>query len=409
MQQKLIVLAVAAFASAAAFAQTNRPASSQQQQQRPAASQQQPQRPAQAASAAPGKPLFSLYGTDLSLYGVLDGGVSYRMASGMDNALTVDSGISEDNRLGVNAVRDLGNGLSLLGTLEIGFALDVDSDEGKDIWGRQAFVGLAGGFGKVVTGTLFTPHYTFVSDIDPFQAGTVGSYRNIFNTGSSSSADDFLAKYCKTLANIEDDPDDLPEQCKNVGESQGANLFDPDRMDNAIAYTSPNFSGFTITGAYSAKISGHDAGTSKDYKMLALAPRYTSGPLDIGLSFYTITEADVTNITLGGTIDTGPIKLHAFASHNQQDSNKTDNFMLGLTIPFDKKHAAQTSFNYGRSDGGGNAWQFAFGYTYNFDEQASFYAALAKADNVVVADNRADTGRAYDSGVGIQAGLKYKF
>jgi predicted porin len=181
MQKKLIALAVAALASGAAFAQSN-----------------------------------------VQIYGSIDVGFSHRgdnIAKHVDSQNAIDSGISSGNRLGFTGTEDLGNGVKALFQIEAGYYADTgrSAQDGR-LFGRQAFAGLTGGFGTAIAGRLYTPHYSFLSAIDPFKAGTVGQYRNVFNVGV------------------------------NYG---GENLFNPTRVDNAVAYVSPIWGGFNMTAAYS--------------------------------------------------------------------------------------------------------------------------------------------------------------
>ena len=204
MQKKLIALAVAGLASTAAFAQTN-----------------------------------------VTIYGIVDYGYTYRFdGRGLDSttnrinnagkpnsASQLNGGQQSGNRLGFKGTEDLGNGLKAVFLLEQGFKLDTGASASTDsFYNRQAYAGLSGGFGTVVGGRLYTPHYTFVSGLDPFGAGTVGRYNNVYSVAAGA-----------------------------VPGSAFGNLTDPVRVDNAIAYISPSFGGFTVTGAFSNNASGNDS------------------------------------------------------------------------------------------------------------------------------------------------------
>lgn len=351
MQKKIIALAVAGLASTAAFAQSN-----------------------------------------VTIYGSVDAGYSYRWdaenrTTGQHSRSSIDTGNSAGNRLGFKGVEDLGNGLKAVFLLEQGFNFDSGSTgQGGRMFGRQAYVGLTGGFGTAVAGRLYTPHFSFVSGIDPFAAGTVGEYRNVWgNTGSVMGG----------------------------GASSVSNLLDPTRVDNAVAYISPNFGGFDVTVAYSNSAAVDDNATSstttenngenaKNNTVYALLAKYSAGPVLVGLNVHRIAAGSgitiatgvktIDNYTLGGTFDAKVVKLHAVAGYNQVSANgqKTDgsysNYLLGVTAPIGKA-TLKASVNYSDFNGesaavlkGGSATQYAFGADYSLSKRTNLYAAYALID-----------------------------
>ncbi len=146
MKKKTLVLALSALAASSAFAQSN-----------------------------------------VQIYGVVDYGYSYRTdildsADGKapNHAKSqgkIDSGLDLGNRLGFKGVEEIGNGLKAVFVLERGFALDTGAD--NDGFNRQAYVGLAGDWGTLAGGRIYTPYYNLLSSVDPFGDGTVGQYSTI--------------------------------------------------------------------------------------------------------------------------------------------------------------------------------------------------------------------------------------
>ncbi|MDR1349570.1 MAG: porin [Zoogloeaceae bacterium] len=345
--------------------------------------------------------------SNVQIYGVIDVGVSHRgdnANSDVGGKNSIDSGISSGNRLGFKGAEDLGNGLTALFVLENGFAADtgVLGQSGR-LFGRQAYAGLTGNFGTVIAGRLYAPHYSLLSSIDPFKSGTVGQYRNVFAAGLT------------TL---------------------GENLFDPTRVDNAIAYVSPSFGGFNVTAAYSTNaLATENLENRHDNTVIALLPRYTNGPIDVGVSYHRIKDDDdgagilgtikpkITNWAVGGTYDFKVVKLHAFYDKNKLSvSNPGWNditlksWLLGATVPFGK-HAIQASFTQSKLDdqtdaSAGKSKQYAVGYTYALSKRTNFYAAYSDISN----DNEdggkankvrrvASTGDSSNGGDGYQNGL----
>ncbi len=201
MQKKLIALAVAGLASTAAFAQTN-----------------------------------------VTIYGIVDYGYSYRFdgrgldsltnkgsVGGPNSSSRLDSGLQSGNRLGFKGTEDLGNGLKAVFLLEQGFNMDTGTQAGggDQMFNRQAYAGLSGNFGTAVGGRLYTPFYTMMLQYDPFANGTMGQYTNVWTPAATAGG---------------------------LG-----GLTNPFRVDNAIAYISPSFGGFTVTGAFSNNAGGDDS------------------------------------------------------------------------------------------------------------------------------------------------------
>ena len=374
MQKKLIALAVAGLASTAAFAQTN-----------------------------------------VTIYGLVDYGYSYRFDgknaipnTGTPNSQSqLNGGQSLGNRLGFKGTEDLGNGLKAVFLLEQGFMLDTGMQQTSGSqFTRQAYMGLSGNFGTVVGGRLYTPHYTFVSGLDPFGAGTVGRYNNVYSS--------------------------------TPGIGTLGSLTDPVRVDNAVAYISPSFGGFTITGAFSNNATGQEnaASNAGNNTVYAILGKYDNGPLTVGLNYHYIAAGsglaldNVQNATLGGSYDFKVAKVMALYSWNEIDfgsnvnGNATlNNYMLGVTAPFGK-FAGKASYIYsdGNRNAGGDAQQFALGVDYNLSKRTALYSAYSFIDNQ---DNRLSAvGDASNSGAfsasngvtlpgvfqqGVQVGVRHSF
>jgi len=374
MQKKIIALAVTALVSGAAFAQSS----------------------------------------NVTIYGLIDMGASHRsdnVTKGVKSKNSIDSGITSGSRLGFRGTEDLGNGWSALFGLEMGFVADTGNHgQSSRVFGRNATVGLTNKeVGTFVVGRMYTPHYTFLSAIDPFKAGTVGRYNNLMATSGVELGNE--------------------------------TLFDPVRVDNTLAYVSPSFGGFNITAAYSNSATWQEnLENAGDAKVFALLPRYTNGPLDVGLSWHRIKVSDgayapngvatpviepkITNYVLGGTYDFGAVKLHAFYDRNKLSSDTVavdgkalKSYMVGVTVPFGKS-AIQASYGQSRLKANSDAdtykaRQWALGYTYAFSKRTNFYAAWADISNdddravkMVVGDGT-NNGEGYQSG--FQLGLKHTF
>lgn len=206
--------------------------------------------------------------TNVTVYGVADGTFEFAKATGATigaagNTASQTRLSSNSSLLGFKGVEDLGNGLKALFQFESG--IDFTGD-GATSWNttRDSFVGLTGGFGTVVAGTLTHPIRTMGAKVD-------------FNPGASSSG--FTGSI--------------------YGEFLGVKTGTDERAKNAIAYVSPNFSGFTVTAAYlSGGIAGandngntdakNDSQVAKSFhsQQYQIAGQYENGPIYVGLGYH---------------------------------------------------------------------------------------------------------------------------
>ncbi|MDR0674594.1 MAG: porin, partial [Zoogloeaceae bacterium] len=313
------------------------------------------------------------------------------------------------------------------------------------------FLGLTGNWGTSIAGRLVAPRHGFLASIDPFGAGTVGQYRNVYSDVGFHG--------------------DLIDAANNAGIGLGVlTLADVDRVDNAIAYVSPSFGGFNITAAYATQAIGQEGGgigyggtidNDGDAKVIALLPRYTNGPLDVGLSYQRIkvdeatpalnplgpvvidSDAKITQWTIGGAYDFKVVKLGAYydrykgklsadlnanaagnlglgAAPYRYDVTETlKTWLIGATIPFGKQ-AIQVSYSQSKFDpdapgvSAGKAKQWAVGYTYALSKRTNFYAAYSDINNDNEKDNKpnkvsrgASVGDASNGGGGYQRGIQF--
>jgi predicted porin len=342
--------------------------------------------------------------SNVQIYGSIDMGFSHRgdnIVSGVDNKNAIDSGNSDGNRIGFKGSEDLGNGLKALFSLEMGFLTDTgmtDTAVGNGTFSRQAYVGLSSNtYGTLLAGRLYTPQYTFLSAIDPFGEGTVGTFANTFGNDITAA---------------------------------GGTLLVP-RLDNAVAYVTPDFSGFNVTAAYSTNGIGQDQRGNSDanIRVYGVLPRYTNGPLDVGVNYHVIDFGKdvggtlgldkVRNWTLGGSYDFGLVKLAAFYADTkvQYDVDadlKVKNWMVGASVPFGK-HAVLASYNASKAEQSGlsdaAAHQWALGYTYSLSQRTTLYAAYSDINNDSLRATRiargASTNDASNAGDGYQNGFQF--
>lgn len=127
--------------------------------------------------------------SSVTLYGLLDAAVEH-----LDNVGASGDSVTRMNTLagsfasrwGLRGSEDLGSGLKAIFTLESGFGVDSGvPQQGGRLFGRQAFVGLSGGWGTVALGRQYSSLFYVQIKTDPFLASAYGpgSFGDLYLAG----------------------------------------------------------------------------------------------------------------------------------------------------------------------------------------------------------------------------------
>ncbi|MFZ5592947.1 MAG: porin [Pseudomonadota bacterium] len=204
---------------------------------------------------------------DVEVYGQARMSVDYNNndtpVTGDDkNALAVSSNKS---RIGFKGSEDLGGGLKALWQIEQGVEFDTGAFAAT---ARDTFLGLGGNFGTVLAGKLRTPYRTSTERLDVFM-DTKADYNAIIGSAGYGM---------------------LSDKDTNIG-----NL----RVNNALAYVTPNFNGFQGTLAYVTNYndlvggSGDNLPRSKadgDMDAYSLSGTYDNGPLYLAAAYESLNK-----------------------------------------------------------------------------------------------------------------------
>ena len=330
--------------------------------------------------------------SSVTLYGVVDTGLTYSKGEESVYGMTHVGG-NVNSRLGFRGVEDLGNGLKATFNLESGFSADDGTNYmGQDglAFTRTSTVGLAGNFGEVRLGRMLTSSYLAVSRYDAFGDTGIGASLawNIPQTGYAP------------------------------------------RTENAISYTSPNFSGFKIGAEYGFG----EQQKASDSRYVGIGATYDNGPLSLGLGVDRLngdtqnnTQWDENQTTwhLGGSYNFGVAKLLGFYKETKfketglnagNDSTKFKTFGLGVSAPVGAAGEVRASYNnYKISDDNGKADQLSLGYVHNLSKRTALYGTYSYIKNKDGLDfelNGAMAGAGLKDGEkqhGLQLGIRHAF
>lgn len=248
--------------------------------------------------------------SNVTIYGRMDLGAAYRTGDSGGVANTegkyeIASGIGSGSRIGFKGVEDLGNGLKAFFQSEFGIGLDQTSGSSSATWtNRNSYVGLAGGFGTVEAGRMDDVRYGIFNTYDPFAGGTIGNFTQM--------------------------------------------TLQTDRVDNSIAYISPNFNGFGLVLSYSSGTAGAEPAannyvwgvSSTSYTIMGA---YDNGPLSARLDYeevvYPGSGGSKTWVaTAAGSYDFGAVKISALIDQikNKDAWLKQQAWMIGAKAPIGK-------------------------------------------------------------------------
>src|SRR5512137_194171 len=232
--------------------------------------------------------------SNVTMYGILD--VNYMWQESPVNVGTtavpnvqqksvsmINGGHQSGNRWGVRGSEALGGDLSAVFAIEAGFNIDTGtSGQGGRLVGRQAYAGLSGGWGSVVAGRLATfssgtGDFDMIGRVDPFSTGF----------GLAGAQNTFIS-------------------------------MNSLRVDNAVAYVSPKFSGFQGGVGYSTRIDGAETAPSgTNTKATIFGANWASGPFFAAVTYDIVNGSnasslpDQKHLQIGGTWDIAMFRLHA--------------------------------------------------------------------------------------------------
>lgn len=236
--------------------------------------------------------------SNVTLYGVFDTAARHTSnVNAKGEALTgLGSGLIQGSRWGVRGVEDLGGNLKAIFDLQSGFnpGTGASAQQGQ-LFSRQAWVGLEGGFGKVTLGRQFGIGFDQFGAFDPYGIGNASQ-----------------------IAAMQYD------------------LFGA-RFDNTIKYAKK----FGPVGFSAAHSEGGVAGNATAGATNGVGLDYADGALSLNSAYQVsadIAERKSSAIVLGGTYTVGAAKLYAGYARNKRDRGfascaNNNASSLGATVP----------------------------------------------------------------------------
>ena len=319
----------------------------------------------------------------VTVYGRVDMGYSFlgdNSNSAVDDRNGFDSSLLAPSFIGFKGVEDLGNGLKV--GFDVQTRLDFDVNEERDFLAsgsrRDAFLYVSGGFGTVAMGRLTTFQDSLLGSVDPM--------------GSSS-----YAGYATTWT----------QAAAGLG-------YDNSRLDNVVAYISPNFSGLTVKAAYTFNANGQETGQAGDTEVWAISPVYNNGPLTVGANYHQVdvdgANSEETVWDLAAAYDFGMVKLSAAYGEDETEigsaSETVKQWFVGATVPVGAAGKVALVYGEQENDDVANSQtdRWAVGYFHNLSKRTTLFTQYGSFD---YSTNSFDGIKGYEDS--FVAGVQHRF
>lgn len=199
--------------------------------------------------------------SSVTMFGLIDAGVSYVSNEGGKGSLKFDDGIYTPNFFGARGVEDIGGGTSVIFKLVDQFDVGTGSIiSGQTFFGQEAYVGLQNDrFGSIKMGE----QYDFMSEALLF----TGTDNTLFGGG---------------FYNFRNGPFDNLQIPNNPTGAMSWDRMNGVPVDNSVKYTSPLFSGFTFGAMYGF---GNVAGSMSNNNAYSFGLTYRGSALSGGAAY----------------------------------------------------------------------------------------------------------------------------
>ena len=304
---------------------------------------------------------FAQAQSSVTLYGIADVWVGSEKSDLAGSSTTnVGSGGFDGSRFGLTGSEDLGGGLKAIFKLEQGFNIDTGTQAvAGSAFGRQAYVGLAGGFGAVTFGNVWS------------------SMDDVIGAGNGAFDSSFSPLYSM---------------------SGSVHNTYVDRPRNAIKYASPDFGGFSGSFTYGLD---EDSTVSEDVMDFQLG--YAAGPVGVSLA-YQVENAvtDTKRTLLNGSYDLGVAKLLATYGQVKTGAAKSTDVQFGVDLPLSSALTLSGSYAQTKDNaflGDGKRTGFGVAAKYALSKRTFTYAGVVNVDDKDGAGTKTDKYRLYAVGM----------
>lgn len=304
--------------------------------------------------------------SSVTLYGVLDSSIQFGHTGGQ-NTTRVDSGNVYPSQWGMQGSEDIGGGNKVIFRLESGINVSngTTAQTGK-LFGREAWVGMSGPYGRVQLGLNNTPE---MWGLARFEAGDLGHW-------------------------------DWGHAANNY------NFFVSTKISNSIIYVSPKIAGFTFSAMYGLGANGDPTEPRTFGNTASVGVYYEKGPLALEADYESQVYSTAPTIVAGSPTETGNHDLFGasydfgfakldglFVLHRGASSVKINpatfadpnNFYYDISAQIPNVFNGMVIVDFGQyklqGNSKGNSTSYGLRYDYRISKRTGVYAGLAMVRN----------------------------
>jgi len=254
--------------------------------------------------------------SSVTLYGVMDAGVSYVSNQAGHANWLLDTGMLSPNLFGLRGSESLGSGIKAVFTIEGQYALDNGASIGG-LFGRQSFVGLSSPWGTLTLGR----HYDFSFDmLAVLRYGPSFPYVSLHNLRHGPFGGLGIPN--------------MPGGAMDFDRVGGA-----ERIPNSIKFSSANYGGLTFGALYGL---GEQPGSISRDRAYSAGVGYERGPFALSTAITEVRYAAINNGNdgirtwgLGGRYALGTSNINALYTNtrNTFTGGGVQVLQTGITVP----------------------------------------------------------------------------
>jgi predicted porin len=308
-----------------------------------------------------GLPSVSYAQTSVTIYGIIDAGVTYISNQAGSHNAVMGTGVLTPSLIGFRGTEDLGGGMRAMFTLENEFEVQNGTITGNNgLFNRQSWVGLGGPWGNLTLGN----QYEFMFDqLTISRLGPILPYDSFYDLQQGP----FAALGAP------------------LGGFDFNRLAGAIRVQNAIKYYSNDMSGLTFGGMYGL---GEVAGSFAQKSTSSFGAGYANGPFSVNAAYTYARQVDINNGNqgirnwgLGGRYIATPWMFDGLytSTKNTLTGGQVSVYEVGVTKPLTTLLTLRASYEYMKGNAplaNNKAQQVGLTLDYAFSKRTDIYSTL---------------------------------